>query len=605
MVSGRILCWYGETWALAASVSTLLALIGIGTALVKLLSLLERAFSWTVCALTLALMCVLGVTVECDGNECGEFPGGILSWSGLLLTSLGQSFAKMEYYKLLCCYCFLVLLDILRVTYWTDFDVNIFEHITIYASPIHNFVLCAIEICFGDRFRQYMRDMMVIQAAEYFVTADSVFKISADTEPRIFPRLRRILSWFMRPQTVYVSLPDDQGLETGTSTGPLCFNRQEFNENIIHWSQMFSDSHTVTESLSYTDSDSNHEPSLVDVSKTDTVFWPLICALVAASPEYRAEIGREPPVPFAEYFQCFPVRPTAFRGDLRWDIPPWLDDGWDYKVVPLDAVLTRRKLISRRSGGETIVPPELRRITLIVHGVHNVEQADQLYETIERLKDFHPWIGVVVITEPQLLRHLSHSLVIMENLCTLYVAHGSDAGSIIYSGRHPSPPMFYESLFLLLLDDIPYDRDEPQSTLADVALLFDEPTYADDTTSFTASIFSQLYKMFQVRQQILELLYKFKVMSHARINKRLVKDNAKIAEMLQWLFERNSYKTDIPFLPREHVLAVMNLTSHVGERSTIFFTCSCRIRSLNMERPLTPARMTSRLNPIFGASSAG
>ncbi|KAJ7795226.1 hypothetical protein B0H14DRAFT_112953 [Mycena olivaceomarginata] len=159
-----------------------------------------------------------------------------------------------------------------------------------YASPIHNFVLCALELCFRDQFRQYMRDMMVIQAAEYFVTADSVSQISASTSPRIFPRLRRILSWFRRPQAAYISLPDDQGLEMGTSlagsTGPLCWllNRPEFNENIIHWSQMLSDSHTgkslwittrkkehraelacrVSESLSSTDSDSKHETSLVD-----------------------------------------------------------------------------------------------------------------------------------------------------------------------------------------------------------------------------------------------------------------------------------------------------------------------------------------------------
>ncbi|KAJ6449560.1 hypothetical protein C8R45DRAFT_1114611 [Mycena sanguinolenta] len=517
MVSGRILRWYGEIWALAASVSTLLALIGIGAALVKLTRLLERLWSWFLCGFLLALKCVLGKTVECGENECPEAPGGIPSWLGLLLTSLlvcvarvmqlvvypagGRSFAKMEYYVLFCCYCFLVLLDILRVIYWTDFDLNIFEHITIYASPIYNFVLCALEIYLGDRFRQHMRDMMVTQAAEYFVTAHSVFQISADTEPRILPRLRRILAWFMRPQPVYVSLPDDQGLET-----------------------------------------------------------------VAASPDYRAEIGREPPVPFAEHFQYTPLLPIRiyFGGGGRWDVPPY--DEWDSKVfidhllgVPLETVLARRKLISRRSGGETIVPPELRRITLIVHGVHKVEQADELYETIERLKNFYPWIGVVVITEPQLLLRLSHSHVIMENLWTLYVAHGS-AGSIIYSGRYPSPPMFYESLFLLLLDGIPCDRDEPQSTLADVALLFDEPTYADETTSFTASIFLHLYKMFQS-----QLLYKFQVASHARINKRLVKDNAKIAEMLQWLFERNSYKADIPFLPREHVLAVMNLTSHITQ----------------------------------------
>jgi hypothetical protein len=144
------------------------------------------------------------------------------------------------------------------------------------------------------------------------------------------------------------------GTSLAGSTGPLCWllNRPEFNENIIHWSQMFSDSHTgkslwittrkkehraelacrVSESLSSTDSDSKHETSLVDVSKTDTVFWPLIHALVAASPEYRAEIGREPPVPFADYFRSFPVRPTAFGDGGGWEVSPWLDGEWDSRV---------------------------------------------------------------------------------------------------------------------------------------------------------------------------------------------------------------------------------------------------------------------------------
>ncbi|KAJ7860029.1 hypothetical protein B0H13DRAFT_1123307 [Mycena leptocephala] len=312
MVSERILCWYGKTWALAASVSTLLALIGIGTALVKLIRGSERAFSYFQCILQrglLAWLCVLGAIAECGEVECLEVPGGIRyfkSWSGLFVTSLlvcfarvvqlvvdpgeGSSFAKMEYYRLLCCYCLLVLLDILRVIYWTDIEFNMFERIITYASPIHNFVLCALELCFRDQFRQHMRDMMVTQAAEYFVTADSVSQSSANAGPRIFPRLRRISSWFRRPQAMYISLPDDQGLEMGTSpagsTGPLCLslNRPEFNENIIHWSRMFSGSHTgkslwittrkrehhaelactVYESLSSTESDSKHETSLVD-----------------------------------------------------------------------------------------------------------------------------------------------------------------------------------------------------------------------------------------------------------------------------------------------------------------------------------------------------
>jgi hypothetical protein len=93
MVSERILCWYGKTWALAASVSTLLALIGVGTALVKLIRGGERAISYFQCTLQrgiLALLCVLGATAECGEVECLDIPGGIQyfkSWSGLLVTS--------------------------------------------------------------------------------------------------------------------------------------------------------------------------------------------------------------------------------------------------------------------------------------------------------------------------------------------------------------------------------------------------------------------------------------------------------------------------------------------------------------------------------------
>jgi hypothetical protein len=47
-----------------------------------------------------------------------------------------------------------------------------------------------------------------------------------------------------------------------------------------------------------------------------------------------------------------------------------------------------------------------------------------------------------------------------------------------------------------------------------------------------------------------------------------MKDNFRVTKMLERLFEGNSYKKDILLLPKEHVLAVMNLTSHVSERTT-------------------------------------
>ncbi|KAF7355812.1 hypothetical protein MVEN_00909400 [Mycena venus] len=48
-----------------------------------------------------------------------------------------------------------------------------------------------------------------------------------------------------------------------------------------------------------------------------------------------------------------------------------------------------------------------------------------------------------------------------------------------------------------------------------------------------------------------------------RINHALVKDNLKIAQALQLLFHIRSYKVDFPTLPRDHALAVINLTHYI------------------------------------------
>jgi hypothetical protein len=46
----------------------------------------------------------------------------------------------------------------------------------------------------------------------------------------------------------------------------------------------------------------------------------------------------------------------------------------------------------------------------------------------------------------------------------------------------------------------------------------------------------------------------------------VVKDNVKIAEMLQRLFARNAYMKDIPTLPEEHAISVLNLTHYVSKK---------------------------------------
>ncbi|KAJ6608649.1 kinase-like domain-containing protein [Mycena sp. CBHHK59/15] len=88
----------------------------------------------------------------------------------------------------------------------------------------------------------------------------------------------------------------------------------------------------------------------------------------------------------------------------------------------------------------------------------------------------------------------------------------------------------------------------------------------DDTSPSTLSIFSMLYAASENRKQILKSLNKITVIRRSHIQKALIEDNVKIAGMLRKLFESNSYKKDIPTLPQDHTLAVLNLTHYILDR---------------------------------------
>jgi hypothetical protein len=102
------------------------------------------------------------------------------------------------------------------------------------------------------------------------------------------------------------------------------------------------------------------------------------------------------------------------------------------------------------TGNTTAQSPGNPRITLVVHGIRNKEQADEVWRTMDqlpeaasRLKKHYTSIRIVAISSPQLLRHVSKddSRAIMEYVHTL---HFSETGFIRYSGRSPTPPAFYE-----------------------------------------------------------------------------------------------------------------------------------------------------------------
>ncbi|KAJ7885332.1 hypothetical protein B0H14DRAFT_3431942 [Mycena olivaceomarginata] len=401
---------------------------------------------------------------------------------------------------------------------------------------------------------------------------------------------------FGRPPSGFMALPGDDLLEIGdvpsastSQSAPSWHCTPEFEESVLHWSGMSSDPHvnkalwittdnmercseiasTISKLLSSPDNEVNLNAaiSLVDVSRTHRVFCPLIPGLVRASPGYRDAIWIRPPPPFSEYFRDFPLRRAAFRMGEN-DVSPLEDDD---NNEPLKQVY--KCFAGNGLGSGSTLSPEMPRIILAIHGVRNAEQADELYETIEGLEvglgDYYQAIRIVVITDPQLLRHLSdHAHAIMNHVCTLYV---SDVGPVLYSGKFSSPPIFYESLFLLLLDGIhrmgSSEAERIRSSLADLEILVaGEPANnTDDMNGSTRSIFSKLHQISIARKQILELFSEIPMISQSQINKRLVKDNIKIAEMLERLFEFDSYK-GVSSLPQEYVLAVMNLTNHVRAR---------------------------------------
>ncbi|KAF7336393.1 Kinase-like protein [Mycena venus] len=535
MTPHRGLRLYGRTWWFTAAISFLWELISM-----CLLSALHSELS---AILTIKLL------------FCSIRIMQIIAW----IASPGWQFISKFYHSTLLACTSLKLAELmLWVWILLRFQFQSPVWIDFFGSLVYNLGLCGIGLYFmiTAECRQYMRDLMVVGCAEYIAKTDA---ISRTATPR----------------------SADDALEMGAvppTRGQSC---PEFDESVLHWSQMSPDSLTgkglwitttnnercreIAQMLFdlFSSTDSNCI-SLVDVSQTCSLFSSLVLGLATASSEYRREIEIDPPFPFDEDLKCFPLRGHS----------PRRENDNDYILInrlvwePLQKLQERAAAKHRTAGRITpwnTLASALPRSTLVVHGVCNTKQAETLYETIKRLGvgQYNP-IRMVVITSPKLLHHLSDSdRAIMKHVCTLYVA---DIGTIIYSGKYSSPPMFYESLFLLLLDGIHQIAESEvkrvQRTLAELEVLFENPVNNDGSS--TLSVFSKLYKASVARKQLLELLSKSQAISGAQINRRLVKDNSRIAKMLQQLFELSSCVEDIS-VPQEYIFPITNLTNHILE----------------------------------------
>ncbi|KAF7328844.1 Kinase-like protein [Mycena venus] len=220
-------------------------------------------------------------------------------------------------------------------------------------------------------------------------------------------------------------------------------------------------------------------------------------------------------------------------------------------------------------------------IVLIIHGVRNAEQADELYRLIEMLKrghedpykskEYYKHIAIVVISSPELFRHLSyHNTAILTYTYTLYM---SDSGAIIYSGNHYPSQRLEEDLRKRLVDGIhrmPGSESERLlSKCTQLGLLSAAQTEYGTSAAApsTQSILKKLYELSEARLHILQGLSGIENIPHIQNDKTLLMDNVdklnnvQTAEMLQQLFDFDSYREVIPKMDAKYASAAMNLTN--------------------------------------------
>ncbi|KAJ7888235.1 kinase-like domain-containing protein [Mycena leptocephala] len=329
----------------------------------------------------------------------------------------------------------------------------------------------------------------------------------------------------------------------------------------------------LAETISRTISPDGSDVTVVDMSQTESVFWPLVRGLMMASPEYRRELARNTPKPlsspdcalFTPAFPRNPVRPASY-----YDPATFID------------TLICEPLKHRHHASAFGLP----RTTIIVHGLRSLQQAEEMYKTIDMMhdmleevepvpedediicrsgpiRDWYEPIVIVVISNPGLFGRVKD--VSLRSICTLYASRSG----WMYSENRLTPPPFYKNLFVLLEDRIHltggHEGEQLYTTLTEMSILAetDPLTAADDATHSTLSLFSALNHALETRKRILECLTKAKNVTQSDINVALIHDGIKISQVLQMLFEIKSYEKDFPLLPRDHALAVLNLTNHI------------------------------------------
>ncbi|KAF7362805.1 hypothetical protein MVEN_00630300 [Mycena venus] len=352
----------------------------------------------------------------------------------------------------------------------------------------------------------------------------------------------------------------------------------QLQADILHWSRLPStgkalwitaDGHKletyvdrVFQLLSVTDT--ARRVILVDASKAGSVFWPLLHGLGIGWPEFKQQLTAK--VAGMGLFK--PYYWTAYSGSY-WG-PVRFFTEMDYLKTfigdPLDGIRNKNGMDSS-TDPESQQHAETSDVSIVIHGIRDSAQAQELCRMIEYLTGYRGMLSIVVITTPQPLREVARDKVyLLDYIYTLSVYETT----VIYSGNPPALPAFNQNLFRLVLDGIFRSAGEVSERLwAELLIRAGSPGCEiwENMALSTLTIFHLLHNAAEHRKKFLEFLSNLPVILQTQINLGIKNDRVDIARMLQRLVENTSYKREILTVPKEEAISVLNLTYHILDRA--------------------------------------
>ncbi|KAF8128478.1 hypothetical protein K438DRAFT_908122 [Mycena galopus ATCC 62051] len=453
-----------------------------------------------------------------------------------------------------------VLISILCVMSWSQ----VHDIPTIAAWIVCSNLLWAIELSFGDQFPQYRREQIVIRSIQHHIARDHIDSDFPNTLRMVKTRIRDLWSTvhaFVRPISLWTEAEDGLQPVLPHAVGAAILGWEENSRAQRTRKAMWcvvndgEDSTAFAENVGRLLSGSHigSGVSLVDVSKTHSIFWPFIYGVVTASPAYRQEYAINTPKAFTD----------------------------SYKDLPLSGIYTDSAEIVQSLISEPLVriqrlhhtPMEsMPKVMVVVHGVSTTVHATELMAAIRDVDRYLPgimkFLDIVIVSHSSFFESTAQNFPkIMQNICVLHILEPrTNPCMFIYSADTMDPSKLCENLFSLLLDGMyRTGGDQAKTIMTKLLPLVPSPgtTAADPSTE---GVFCALYAVATHRDQLLSCLAGLTVIKQAQIDEKIREDNLKIAEVLDTLFTSTSIKRDLARVPPEHSLAVLNLTHQVIDR---------------------------------------